>query len=179
MFKRLLVAALLCVPWAGTALAQQAVRVPTCGQAGVAPPNVSPLFVDANGNLCINGGGGGTAPGTSGATAQPVQGVTGGVAVATKPGTFTPLGCSAWQAVTTGGAVALSAVAGGIPAGATLVDIVPSVTVVMRDDGGAPTTAGPGIPIQTNTIYPYSGTLSAVQFIAQTTSGTISACFYR
>lgn len=102
-----------------------------------------------------------------------------GMPVSSKPSTFTPLGCRAWQAITTASPVLLSAVSGGIPAGATLVDIVPSVTVVMRDDGSAPTTAGPGIPIQTNTIYPYSGTLSAVQFIAQTTSGTISACFYR
>jgi hypothetical protein len=54
MLKRLLVAALLCVLSAG-AMAQQAVRVQTCGQAGSAPPNVSPLFVDANGNLCANG----------------------------------------------------------------------------------------------------------------------------
>lgn len=96
-----------------------------------------------------------------------------------KAATYTPLGCLPWQAITTGSAVALSAFSGGIPAGATLVDIVPSVAVVLRDDGSAPTTAGPGIPIQPNTIYPYSGTLTAAQFIAQTTSGTIAACFYK
>lgn len=97
----------------------------------------------------------------------------------TTPATFQPLGCLPWQAITTASPVALSAFSGGIPANATLVDIVPSVTIVMRDDGSAPTTAGPGIPIQTNTIYPYSGTLSTVQFIAQSGSGTISVCFYR
>jgi|GEM_PF-4716286 len=119
------------------------------------------------------------AAGVNGTTAQSVQGLTGGVPVPTITGSYTPLGCRPWQAITTGAAVLLSAFSGGIPAGATLVDIVPSVTVVMRDDGSAPTTVGPGIPIQTNTIYPYSGSLSAVQFIAQTTSGTISTCFYR
>lgn len=97
----------------------------------------------------------------------------------TKPAAFIPLGCTTWQAVTNGASVLLSAVSGGIPAGATLVDIVPSVAVILRDDGSAPTPTGPGLPIQTNTIFPYSGTLSAVQFIAQTTSGTVSACFYR
>lgn len=96
--------------------------------------------------------------------------------VANKP-IYTPLGCTAWQAVTTGSAVALSAAP--IPAGATLVDIVPSTTIVLRDDGSAPTSAGPGIPIQANTIYPYSGTIGAVQFIAQSASGTVSACFYK
>lgn len=115
----------------------------------------------------------------NGAACVAVQGVTGGAPVPTITGSYTPLGCRPWQAITTASPVLLSAFSGGIPAGATLVDIVPSVTVVMRDDGSAPTVAGPGIPIQTNTIYPYSGTLSAVQFIAQTTSGTISVCFYR
>lgn len=104
--------------------------------------------------------------------------VPGGV-TATKPAMFTPMGCRAWLAVTTGSAVSLSAVAGGVPLGATLADIVASVGVVMRDDGSAPAAAGPGIPIQANTIYSYSGALSAVQFIAQTTAGTIQTCFYK
>jgi hypothetical protein len=94
--------------------------------------------------------------------------------------TYTPLGCRAWLAVTTGSAVLLSSVAGGIPAGATLVDIAPSVTVVMRDDGSAPGVAGPGIPLAAGSVfYPYSGNLATVQFIAQTTTGTIATCFYK
>lgn len=99
---------------------------------------------------------------------------------ATKPALFTPLGCDTWQAITSGAAVALSAFAGGgIPQGATLVDIAPSVAVVLRDDGSAPTTTGPGIVVQPNTIFPYSGKLSALQFIAQSASGTIQTCFYK
>jgi hypothetical protein len=93
--------------------------------------------------------------------------------------TYTPLGCPPWLNVNTGSAVLLSSVAGGIPAGATLVDIVPSVAVVMRDDGSAPGVAGPGIPVQALTIYPYSANLAALQFIAQTASGTIATCFYK
>lgn len=101
------------------------------------------------------------------------------VAALTKNGAYTPLGCTAWQTVTNGSAVALSAVVGGIPAGSTLVDLVPTVAIVFRDDGSAPTSTGPGIPIQTDTIYPYSGTLAAVQFIATSTSGSVAACFYK
>jgi hypothetical protein len=130
-------------------------------------------------------GGGGSAgvvlqrrQGTSGRTAVPIDEAN-PLPLTSKSGSYTPLGCPAWQAVTTGAAVALSSVAGGIPAGATLVDIVPSVGVVMRDDGSAPGTTGPGMPIQASTIYPYSGTLAAVQFISQTASGTVATCFYR
>ena len=93
------------------------------------------------------------------------------------PYIYTPLGCTAWQSVTTGSAILLSAVT--IPTGATVVDLVPTVAIVLRDDGSAPTATGPGILIQPYTIYPYSGKLSAAQFISQSSSGSVAACFYR
>ena len=95
-------------------------------------------------------------------------------------GPFTPLGCANWLAVTSATPVLLSNVAGGIPAGATLVGIVPTVGVVMRDDGGVPTVAGPGNIIAAGMYFPSSVTpLSNIQFIAQTTSGFITTCFER
>lgn len=92
---------------------------------------------------------------------------------------FTPLGCAPWQAVTTSSSVLLSSFPGGIPTGTTLVDIVPSVSVILRDDGSPPTSSGPGIPIAAGAMYPYSGNLTAAQFIAQSLSGTIAVCFFR
>lgn len=97
------------------------------------------------------------------------------------PGVYVPLGCPAWQAITTTSAIGFGAFAGGISAGATLVNFVPSVAIVLRDDGGAPTAAGPGVPIPAGSFQFYyaNAGLSGVQFIAQSASGTIAACFYK
>jgi hypothetical protein len=123
--------------------------------------------------------------GTSGNTAVPIDENNPFPFKGTGPGggsggTFTPLGCPAWLAVTSGSAVSLSSVVGGIPAGATLVAIVPSVGIVLRDDGSAPTTAGPGVVIAAGMYFPSSITpLSNIQAIAQTASGFLTTCFYK
>jgi hypothetical protein len=123
--------------------------------------------------------------GTSGNTAVPIDENNALPFKGTGPGggsggIFTPLGCPAWLAVTSGSAVLLSSVVGGIPIGATLVAIVPTVGIVLRDDGSAPTTAGPGVVIAAGMYFPSSVTpLSQLQFIAQTAAGTIATCFYR
>jgi hypothetical protein len=123
-------------------------------------------FVDPTGNK------------VPGAVTMGVNGA--GQAVPGKTGTFTPLGCPPWQAVTTTAPVALSAFAGGIPTGATLAEITTSVAIVKRDDGGPPGTAGPGSMIAAGMVYPASVTpLSQLQFIAQTANGVIAVCFFR
>jgi hypothetical protein len=55
---RWFLAALACVIVTGSAHAQWAQRIPTCG-TGSPPAGTSPLYMDVNGNLCTSGGGGG------------------------------------------------------------------------------------------------------------------------
>lgn len=174
--KQLLVVALLCVPWAGTALAQQAVRVPTCGQVGVAPPNVSPLFVDANGNLCTNMAGGGTAPGTPGATAQSVQGVPGGVAVPTKPGALTivPLDVAT---VTTGGSAVTALTAGHRTAGGWLFNpTTATINLCINEQGTASGTTSSNATtcIAPGQTYMLTATAGAVSVISSNSAHAFS-----
>jgi hypothetical protein len=100
--------------------------------------------------------------------------------VTTKSSIWTPLGCPNWLPVTSGSAVLLSNVVGGIPTGATLVAIVPTVGIVLNDFGVAPTTTGPGVVIAAGMYFPSSVTpLSNIQIIAQSGSGFLATCFYR
>lgn len=63
-------------------------------------------------------------------------------------------------------------------AGATLVEVICSAAVNWRDDGTAPT-ATAGMALQANTLFGYAGSLSAIQFISQTGSGTCSFSYYK
>jgi hypothetical protein len=77
-------------------------------------------------------------------------------------------------------ATTLSSCSGGIPARARLVALrAEGATVRYRDDGTAPT-AAIGQPIlTTDRPLTYSGTLSALQFIAASGSPTLDVAFYR
>ncbi|HTW34171.1 MAG TPA: hypothetical protein VMD53_06110 [Rhizomicrobium sp.] len=88
--------------------------------------------------------------------------------------TYTPLGCQ--QITSLSSAVGFSS----IPAGATLASIsVEGQTVRYRDDGTAPT-ASVGTPLPAGlTAWPYSGSLSAIQFIQVAPSATLDVCFYQ
>ena len=83
------------------------------------------------------------------------------------------LGCTPWQAVTNSLAVSLASV----PSGATIAYLTPTVNIVYRDDGGAPTATGPGIIIPANLVFVVPGSLSSIRFIAQTASGYVAVCF--
>lgn len=63
--------------------------------------------------------------------------------------------------------------------GATMTQIcVETAAVRYRDDGTAPT-ASLGIPVAAGTCFQYSGPLSAVQFIAQSSAATIDVAYYK
>lgn len=66
-----------------------------------------------------------------------------------------------------------------VPTGAYIAEIcAESQAVRYRDDGSAPT-ASTGIPVASGTCFQYSGPLSAVQFIAQTSGATIDVSYYK
>lgn len=89
------------------------------------------------------------------------------------PYTYTPLGCQ--QITSLGSATGFSS----IPTGATLVSMtIEGQPVRMRDDGTAPTTAI-GLLLSVGGPWPYSGSLSALQFIQTAASATIDGCFYK
>lgn len=72
-----------------------------------------------------------------------------------------------------------SLTSGGIPFGATLAYLsVETAGVRYRDDGGAPT-ATVGQPLASGVAILYAGTMSALQFIAQSASPVVNISFYR
>jgi hypothetical protein len=89
------------------------------------------------------------------------------------PYTYTPLGCQ--QITNLGSATGFASV----PSGATLAVItVEGASVRYRDDGTSPT-ASVGLLLPIGGPWPYSGSLSAVQFIQTTTSAAIDVAFYK
>lgn len=78
--------------------------------------------------------------------------------------------------------IAVAATAAGltVPAGATLAMIkAETADVRWRDDGTAPT-AAVGFPLgASDPVLAYSGSLSAIQFIAQSGSPVLNVAFYR
>lgn len=79
-------------------------------------------------------------------------------------------------------ATGLSSCSSGIPSGSTYAVICAYTQgVVWRDDGVAPTgTPGSGGQgIAANQCIPYNGTLSAIQFIQQTSGAVLGVSFYR
>lgn len=66
-----------------------------------------------------------------------------------------------------------------VPAGATSAVITAETQAVRyRDDGTAPT-ASVGMPLATGTSIQYTGALTAIQFIEQTTSAKLNVLYYR
>jgi hypothetical protein len=98
--------------------------------------------------------------------------------VVSAPYPYTALGCGQLAAFST--ATLLSAVSGGIPSGATQATLSVETNIVRyRDDGTAPT-ASVGTPLPTGGVpWPYSGPLSAIEFIPETGSATVDVCFYK
>lgn len=83
------------------------------------------------------------------------------------------------SAATTSNSASLTS--GGIPLGATMVLLqAETANIRWRDDGGAPT-ASIGSILNSGAVPPlfYTGTLSALQFIAATGSPLLDAAFYR
>ena len=90
-----------------------------------------------------------------------------------------PLGYCQLSAMQLSSAVGLSSCSGGIPSGATMAYIQSEVAGVRyRDDGTAPTSSV-GVIIANATPIFYVGTLSALQFIAQSGSPLLDVLFYR
>lgn len=85
---------------------------------------------------------------------------------------YVPLG---YQQITS-----LSAAEGlTVPSGATVAIIAAEAQAVRyRDDGVAPT-ASVGMPVAVGGTLEYSGTLSAMQIIQQTSGGIVNVSYYR
>lgn len=66
-----------------------------------------------------------------------------------------------------------------VPAGATMALIsVEGAAIRYRDDGTAPT-ASIGMPIAVGQAFQYTGTLSLIRFIQQSSSATINVLYYK
>lgn len=90
---------------------------------------------------------------------------------------YVPLGYC--QLTSLSAASKLSACSGGIPAGATMALIsVEGEAIRYRDDAMAPT-ASVGMPLVPGQAFQYSGTLSKIQFIEQTSGASIDVLFYK
>lgn len=92
----------------------------------------------------------------------------------TKTGSYVPLGCQVLPSMVSATGFT------SVPSGATLADIqVAGQNVNYRDDGTAPT-ASVGLTLYAGApFYPYSGSLSAIQFIQQAATATGQVCFYK
>lgn len=108
----------------------------------------------------------------------------GSISVISSPYVFASAGSQGTLTVTSGSAVLLSSVSGGIPAGTKYATIANEGGAYRyRDDGTAPTTTV-GSPVSggtaTNPGYqPYSGPFAALQFIAQSASALLTVSFYK
>ena len=102
----------------------------------------------------------------------------GGVAAAQQAAyVYTPLGFQALT-ITSGSASNLTIPTGSAP---RLVEICMEANQMRyRDDGTAPeTTLGTLVTYSLTPCFPYSGSISAIQFIAVSTSLTLDALYYR
>ena len=109
--------------------------------------------------------------GSAGSLPMPVS-VTGSVP-ASSIYVYTPLGCFQLTSLATATNLPTP------PAGAKLVNLtIESEGVRYRDDGTAPT-ASIGELLQPGGPWPYSGTLTAIQFIQVGASAVIDGCFYK
>lgn len=86
---------------------------------------------------------------------------------------YTPLGCYQITSMVTAQNLPT------VPAGATLISLsVENAAVRLRDDGTAPT-ASIGLLLPIGGPWPYSGSLTAVQFIQVTGGAIIDYCSYK
>lgn len=91
-----------------------------------------------------------------------------------KSGTYVSAGASQQGISVAGVATTLTP-----PAGAAFAEIcVETASVRYRDDGTAPT-ASVGMPVTSGTCFSYAGPLSAVQFIAQSGTASVSVSYYK
>ena len=91
-----------------------------------------------------------------------------------------PLGYCQLSSTQLTSAVGLSSCSGGIPAGATMVEMqAESANVRYRDDGTAPTSSAGSLIVSGLNPFLYTGTLSALKFIAASGSPTADFAFYR
>jgi len=89
-------------------------------------------------------------------------------------------GAGTYQLSASNTASSASATSGGIPPGATMAYLdAETAAVRFRDDGGAPTASVGSLIATGNPGIFYTGTLSALQFIAATGSPLLNVSFYR
>jgi hypothetical protein len=92
----------------------------------------------------------------------------------------TPGGAGTYLLDTANTASSASVTSGGIPPGATMALLqAETADIRWRDDGAAPTTAIGAIIVHGNPPLFYTGTLSALQFIALSGSPLLDVAFYR
>ena len=103
----------------------------------------------------------------------------GTVIVSQVPGVGTPGGAGTYNLNATNTASSAASTSGGIPPGANEAVIESDTAAIRyRDDGAAPTTAI-GQPIAAGGSTFYTGTLSALQLIAQSGSPVVNISFYK
>jgi hypothetical protein len=91
-----------------------------------------------------------------------------------------PLGYCQITATPLASATKLSSCSGGIPAGATMMAVqAETANIRYRDDGVAPTSSIGQLLVSGQNPMLYTGTLSAIQFIAATGSPILDVSFYR
>lgn len=92
----------------------------------------------------------------------------------------TPGGAGTYQLSASNTASSASLTSGGIPPAATMALLqAETADVRWRDDGGAPTAAIGSIVVHGNNPILYTGTLSALRFIALSGSPLLDVAFYR
>lgn len=95
-----------------------------------------------------------------------------GIAVADAPLLWVPLGYQQITSMSTAQSLT-------VPTGTKFAVITPEAQAVRyRDDGTAPT-ATVGMPIAVGTAITYTSTLSAVQFIEQTSGAKLNVLYYK
>ena len=106
-------------------------------------------------------------------------GITAGTTVVSQvSGTAGGAGTYQLSAINTASSASLTS--GGIPPGATMASLQSeSASVRYRDDGGAPTSGGGMMVVSGQSPFLYTGTLSALQFIAASGSPLLDVAFYR
>jgi hypothetical protein len=94
--------------------------------------------------------------------------------------TMVPLGYCQITATPLSSATKLSSCSGGIPTGATMIAVqAETANIRYRDDGTPPTASVGQLLVTGQNPMLYTGTLSAIQFIAATGSPVLDVSFYR
>lgn len=112
-----------------------------------------------------------TAAGTSAASAQGVQGVTGGVPQAVKTGAYTSAGAGQY-ALSIASSTALTP-----PSGSLAAEICVETAAARYTDDGTTPTSSIGIPVPAGSCFQYAGLLSAFKIIGS--GATIDVSYYK